>query len=127
MFRIFFDLGRDKPKNGWFFYVASAIFYLLLIAHVVECFIFREKILKSSDSPFVGFMMTLLFGYLLFILWDTNVLSSDILIGCKLAYLMPRQIRGSSVICCLVGNIANSGILMLRSFEYPPQGKVSCV
>lgn len=51
-----------EPFNGWFFYVASAIFYLLLIAHVVECFIFREKILKSSDSPFVGFMMTLLFG-----------------------------------------------------------------
>ena len=54
-----------EPFNGWFFYVASAIFYLLLIAHVVECFIFREKILKSSDSPFVGFMMTLLFGVIL--------------------------------------------------------------
>ena len=59
--------------------------------------------------------------------WDTILLSSDILIGCKLAYLMPRQILGRSVICCLVGNLANSGIVMFRSFEYPPQGNVSCV
>ncbi len=51
-----------EPFNGWFFYVASAIFYLLLIAHLAECFIFRKKILNSHDTPFVAFAMTLLFG-----------------------------------------------------------------
>jgi tellurite resistance protein TehA-like permease len=44
------------------FYIASIIFYLLLIAHLAECVIYREKILKSNDSPFVAFSMTLLFG-----------------------------------------------------------------
>ena len=51
-----------EPFNGWLFYLASVIFYLLLIAHMVECVIYRNKILKSDDSPFVAFSMTLLFG-----------------------------------------------------------------
>jgi len=51
-----------EPFNGWFFYVASGIFYLLLIAHLVECVIYRNKILKSQDSPFIAFSMTLIFG-----------------------------------------------------------------
>ena len=51
-----------EPFNGWFFYVAFGIFYLLLIAHLVECVIYRNKILKSQDSPFIAFSMTLIFG-----------------------------------------------------------------
>ena len=51
-----------EPFNGWLFYLASGIFYLLLIAHLVECVIYRNKILKSDDSPLVAFSMTLLFG-----------------------------------------------------------------
>ena len=51
-----------EPFNGWFFYVASGIFYLLLIAHLVECVIYRNKILKSEDSPFIAFSMTFIFG-----------------------------------------------------------------
>jgi uncharacterized protein YhhL (DUF1145 family) len=51
-----------EPFNGILFYIASIIFYLLLIAHLAECVIYREKILKSNDSPFVAFSMTLLFG-----------------------------------------------------------------
>ena len=51
-----------EPFNGWLFYLASGIFYLLLIAHLVECVIYRNKILNSGDSPFVAFSMTLLFG-----------------------------------------------------------------
>jgi uncharacterized protein YhhL (DUF1145 family) len=51
-----------EPFNGWFFYLASGIFYLLLIAHLIECIIFRNKILKSQDTPLVAFSMTLLFG-----------------------------------------------------------------
>ena len=47
---------------GILFYIASVIFYLLLIAHVAECVIYRQKILKSNDSAFVAFSMTLLFG-----------------------------------------------------------------
>ena len=48
--------------NGISFYIASVIFYLLIIAHVAECVIYRQKILKSNDSAFVAFSMTLLFG-----------------------------------------------------------------
>ena len=51
-----------EPLNGILFYIASIIFYLLLIAHLAECIIYREKILKSNDSAFVAFSMTLLFG-----------------------------------------------------------------
>ena len=51
-----------EPFNGWLFYLASGIFYLLLIAHLVECVVYRNKILNSDDSAFVGFSMTLLFG-----------------------------------------------------------------
>ena len=51
-----------EPFNGILFYIASIIFYLLPIAHLAECVIYREKILKSNDSAFVAFSMTLLFG-----------------------------------------------------------------
>ena len=51
-----------EPFNGTLFYLASAIFYLLLIAHLVECVVYRKKILQSNDSAFVAFSMTLLFG-----------------------------------------------------------------
>ena len=51
-----------EPFNGILFYIASIIFYLLLIAHLAECVIYREKILKSNDSAFVAFSMTVLFG-----------------------------------------------------------------
>ena len=51
-----------EPFNGILFYIASIIFYLLLVAHLAECVIYREKILKSNDSAFVAFSMTLLFG-----------------------------------------------------------------
>ena len=51
-----------EPFNGILFYLASAIFYLLLIAHLVECVVYRKKILQSNDSAFVAFSMTLIFG-----------------------------------------------------------------
>ncbi len=51
-----------EPFNGLAFYFASGIFYILLIAHVVECIVFRQKILQSKDHPFVAFSMTLLYG-----------------------------------------------------------------
>jgi len=51
-----------EPFNGILFYIASIIFCLLFIAHLAECVIYREKILKSNDSAFVAFSMTLLFG-----------------------------------------------------------------
>ena len=50
-----------EPFNGWIFYLASSIFYILLIAHLIECIIYRNKILRS-DSPPVAFLMTLIFG-----------------------------------------------------------------
>ena len=51
-----------EPFNGILFYLASAIFYLLFIAHLVECVVYRKKILQSNDSAFVAFSMTLIFG-----------------------------------------------------------------
>ena len=48
--------------NGWLYFVGLGIFYILLVAHLVECLVYRNKILKSQDSPFVAFSMTLLFG-----------------------------------------------------------------
>ena len=51
-----------EPFNGLVFYMASGIFYLLLIAHLIECVIYKGKILKSQDSPLVAFSMTLIFG-----------------------------------------------------------------
>ena len=51
-----------EPFNGPLFYIATAIFYLLLIAHLVEGVGYRKKILSSTDTPFVAFSMTLLFG-----------------------------------------------------------------
>ena len=51
-----------EPFSGSLFYIASSIFYLLLIAHLVECIIFRVKIMASKDTPVVAFAMTLLFG-----------------------------------------------------------------
>ena len=51
-----------EPFNGWIFYIASGIFYLLLVAHLVECVVYRNKIFKSNDSHFVAFLMTLIFG-----------------------------------------------------------------
>mgnify|MGYP001315874055 CR=1 FL=1 len=51
-----------EPFNGWLFYAASSIFYFLLFAHLIECYVYRAKILKSSDSTFVAFSMTIIFG-----------------------------------------------------------------
>jgi uncharacterized protein YhhL (DUF1145 family) len=31
-----------EPFNGWIFYVAFGIFYLLLFAHLIECIILQE-------------------------------------------------------------------------------------
>jgi len=50
-----------EPFNSWAFYVASGIFYLLLIAHLVECVIYRNKILNSQDSPLVASSLALIF------------------------------------------------------------------
>tara|TARA_B100001250_G_scaffold216428_1_gene185703 strand:- start:258 stop:503 length:246 start_codon:yes stop_codon:yes gene_type:complete len=51
-----------EPFNGWIFYLASSIFYILLLAHLIECIIYKNKILRSNDSPPVAFLMTLIFG-----------------------------------------------------------------
>ena len=51
-----------EPFNGWLYFIGLGIFYILLMAHLIECLVYRNKILKSQDSPFVAFSMTLLFG-----------------------------------------------------------------
>jgi uncharacterized protein YhhL (DUF1145 family) len=51
-----------EPFNGWVDYVGLGVFYILFVAHLIECVVYRDKILKSQDSPFVAFSMTLIFG-----------------------------------------------------------------
>ena len=51
-----------EPFNDWLYFIGLGIFYILLVAHLIECLVYRNKILKSQDSPFVAFSMTLLFG-----------------------------------------------------------------
>ena len=51
-----------EPFAGWLYYLGLGIFYILLVVHLIECLVYRNKILKSQDSPFVAFSMTLLFG-----------------------------------------------------------------
>ena len=51
-----------EPFSGWLYFIGLGIFYILLVAHLIECLVYRNKILKSQDSPFVAFSMTLLFG-----------------------------------------------------------------
>ena len=38
------------------------VFYGLLTAHLIECIIYRDKILQSKDAPIIAFGMTILFG-----------------------------------------------------------------
>ncbi len=51
-----------EPFNGITFYLASIVFYGLLTAHLIECIIYRDKILQSKDAPIIAFGMTILFG-----------------------------------------------------------------
>jgi len=51
-----------EPFNGVTFYLASIVFYGLLGAHLIECIIYRDKILQSKDAPIIAFGMTLIFG-----------------------------------------------------------------
>ena len=51
-----------EPFNGLLGLIASLVFYLLLIAHIVEIFIFNKKIKSYSLSYPYGLFMTLLYG-----------------------------------------------------------------
>ena len=51
-----------EPFNGLLGLIASFVFYLLLIAHIVEIFIFNNKIKSHSTSYPYGLFMTLLYG-----------------------------------------------------------------
>ena len=51
-----------EPFNGITFYLASIIFYGFLIAHLIECIVYRDKIIQSKDTPIIAFGMTILFG-----------------------------------------------------------------
>ena len=55
-------VNNFEPFNGWVYYVGLGVFYILFVAHLIECVVYRDKILKSQDPPFVAFSMTLIFG-----------------------------------------------------------------
>ena len=49
-----------EPFNGITFYLASIVFYGLLTAHLIECIIYRDKILQSKDAPIIASLSHLL-------------------------------------------------------------------
>ena len=51
-----------QPFDGFLFYFATFIFWLLLVSHLIECVILRKRILSSTDTPTRAFAMTFLFG-----------------------------------------------------------------
>ena len=67
-------------------------------------------------------LTNLKFGYIFLISFGIVLLLSDILIGCRFAYLIPRHILGNVVSWSVVGKVAKLGSLIIRFLEYPPLG-----
>ena len=51
-----------EPFNGFLFYIAHFIFFTLLIAHVIEIFIYHKLIKEKSKNYVAGLIQTFLFG-----------------------------------------------------------------
>ena len=55
-------LNIVEPLPGFIGLVGSAIFWLLLIAHLIEIIYFSKTLKNSDDGLFKGSILTLLFG-----------------------------------------------------------------
>ena len=50
-------------NNSLLFWVASLIFYFLVVVHIAECIIYRNKIIEGPDAK-LGFIYTFIYGIL---------------------------------------------------------------
>lgn len=55
-------LNVVEPLPGFIGLIGSAIFWLLLVAHLIEIIYFSKTIKNSEDGLFKGSLLTLLFG-----------------------------------------------------------------
>jgi len=51
-------------SNISLFWIITAFFYGLLLAHLIECIVYRDKIINGAKSPIIGFFLTLVYGIL---------------------------------------------------------------
>lgn len=50
-------------NNSLLFWVVSLIFYFLVVVHIAECIIYRNKIIDGPDAK-LGFIYTFIYGIL---------------------------------------------------------------
>lgn len=50
-------------NNSLLFWVVSLIFYFLVVVHIAECIIYKNKIIDGPDAK-LGFIYTLIYGIL---------------------------------------------------------------
>lgn len=50
-------------SNSVLFWIASLIFYFLVVVHIAECIIYRNKIIDGPDGK-LGFIYTFIYGIL---------------------------------------------------------------
>ena len=50
-------------NNSLLFWVVSLIFYFLVVVHIAECIIYRNKIIGGPDAK-LGFIYTFIYGIL---------------------------------------------------------------
>jgi len=55
-------LNIVEPLPGFIGLIGAAIFWLLLIAHLIEIIYFSNTLKNSADGLFKGSILTLLFG-----------------------------------------------------------------
>ena len=51
-------------SNFYFFWIVTTIFYGLFLAHLIECIVYRDKIINGPKNSFFGFFLTLVYGVL---------------------------------------------------------------
>ena len=50
-------------NNSLLFWVVSLIFYFLVVVHIAECIIYRNKIIEGPNAK-LGFIYTFIYGIL---------------------------------------------------------------
>ena len=58
-------LNLSAPfSNFYFFWIVTVTFYGLLLVHLIECIVYKEKIMNGPKTPILGFFLTLVYGVL---------------------------------------------------------------
>ena len=62
---IFGFINAFNPfTNIFIFWLITLIFYGLIAAHIIECIVFRKKIINSPSGALMAFILTLIYGVL---------------------------------------------------------------